>query len=874
MNINDIIARSESLRKETALNAIDPERVGSIMSDTLKWLNEFQLTSNSLGLDKIYSSVDEMNSDAAPVSDLTGKPLKAGQLAVIVASGEEDEDNGKVYRFDNPGWTYVSIIGNLNIVQKTGNSETAVMSQKAVTDYLNAGYLYKGIANPSTDPGTPDQNVFYLAAQAGTYTNFGGIEVRNELVILRTVSSGGWTRQVLTEWLTDKYNMDWGLDGVSIPTGSRWYNFGRIIAVNEGDKFLLEISQADGLVAGNVGIALLDENGDAICNADIGYFVSDTGVKQEVVQIPSGVSGISGIYVASSNTASTTMSFRVAGALEAEIKSLNLGESLPTLQSAAASDGAAFDRRFTLTRQSATMNFEKILTFHKGDKLYLELENITFDEGVSPYHVTVTWNTPSGYNLTGKLDFYAGNTLPIVKIFEIDEDIQISGVTSIFESSGSVSMDVRAAGMYKSDLYELANEVESLTNKYNIERVFKRTGVNRSNYLLELGTTLNLKSGDAIYLSFDDVELTGDGFIAMYLDQHLGLGAIQYRQGDALPKGKIYEISEDIEVSAINIQITSGTRADITVRFGGVDVVKLQMLEDKQVSVTRITATRNAADYNSIRDIIANISDAGAYHQYEIFVPKGRWFESDLYGKDFVKIIGEDMNDTVIYCDGNSTNVAPEGYYYSSDVGKPLNEISIDHKHVIFVRGENFSIENCTVEATQCKYCMHIDATGKREVTASHVIFDLKSGNNVVGIGIWASQKLNFSECYFKNETENTYDVYLHDWNNQTDISSAVFRNCLFSKSYINLGELGADVSVNVDITNCQSLAEAPTIYYHVQSTDGHSYWIDPSTGQPVTDLTLVPYSIKVNIIGTYVDSITQQYRPNYMEYIIGKLQA
>ena len=193
--LNEIIARAEALRKESYVNSIDPERVGSIMSDTLKYLNEFQLQSGSMGLDKIYASVSAMNSDNAPVSDLTGKPLKAGQLAVIVASGEEDEDNGKVYRFDNPGWTYVSIIGNLNIVQKTGNSETAVMSQKAVTDYLNAGYLYKGIANPSTDPGTPDQNVFYIATQSGTYTNFNSLEI-NESSILSN-ASGQWTSSPL-----------------------------------------------------------------------------------------------------------------------------------------------------------------------------------------------------------------------------------------------------------------------------------------------------------------------------------------------------------------------------------------------------------------------------------------------------------------------------------------------------------------------------------------------------------------------------------------------------------------------------------------------------------------------------------------------------
>ena len=157
------------------------------MSDTLKYLNEFQLQSGSMGLDKIYTSISAMNSDNAPVSDLTGKPLKGGQLAVIVA-GSASEDNGKVYRFDNPGWTYVSTIGNLNIVQETGDSETAVMSQKAVTNLIeelkNAGYVFAGIATPETNPGTPDQNVFWLASCNGVYSNFDGIVISNEVAIL------------------------------------------------------------------------------------------------------------------------------------------------------------------------------------------------------------------------------------------------------------------------------------------------------------------------------------------------------------------------------------------------------------------------------------------------------------------------------------------------------------------------------------------------------------------------------------------------------------------------------------------------------------------------------------------------------------------
>ena len=194
--LNEIIARAESLRKESYVNSINPERVGSIMSDTLKYLNEFQLQSGSMGLDKIYTSISAMNSDNAPVSDLTGKPLKGGQLAVIVA-GSASEDNGKVYRFDNPGWTYVSTIGNLNIVQETGDSETAVMSQKAVTNLIeelkNAGYVFAGIATPETNPGTPDQNVFYVASENGTYSNFGGVTLTDEVAIFSN-TNGSWVK--------------------------------------------------------------------------------------------------------------------------------------------------------------------------------------------------------------------------------------------------------------------------------------------------------------------------------------------------------------------------------------------------------------------------------------------------------------------------------------------------------------------------------------------------------------------------------------------------------------------------------------------------------------------------------------------------------
>ena len=74
-------------------------------------------------------------------------------------------------------------VSKTDIVQSTGTSTTAVMSQKAVSDAINklknAGYLYVGIATPTTNPGTPDGPVFYIASQAGTYSNFGNTEIDN-----------------------------------------------------------------------------------------------------------------------------------------------------------------------------------------------------------------------------------------------------------------------------------------------------------------------------------------------------------------------------------------------------------------------------------------------------------------------------------------------------------------------------------------------------------------------------------------------------------------------------------------------------------------------------------------------------------------------
>lgn len=73
------------------------------------------------------------------------------------------------------------------VVKTNGNNEiTGASLQQSLLSMINslgAGYQFAGIATRATNPGTPDQKVFYIANGKGTYTNFGGINVTEDEVI-------------------------------------------------------------------------------------------------------------------------------------------------------------------------------------------------------------------------------------------------------------------------------------------------------------------------------------------------------------------------------------------------------------------------------------------------------------------------------------------------------------------------------------------------------------------------------------------------------------------------------------------------------------------------------------------------------------------
>lgn len=74
------------------------------------------------------------------------------------------------------------------VIKTNGNqSITGAVMQSSLISMINglgANMQFMGVANSGTNPGVPDGPVFYIATQAGTYSNFGGIRVSTYAVAL------------------------------------------------------------------------------------------------------------------------------------------------------------------------------------------------------------------------------------------------------------------------------------------------------------------------------------------------------------------------------------------------------------------------------------------------------------------------------------------------------------------------------------------------------------------------------------------------------------------------------------------------------------------------------------------------------------------
>jgi hypothetical protein len=74
-----------------------------------------------------------------------------------------------------------------SVIETNGNQEiTGAILQNALLSIIStvgSNATFAGIATPDTNPGAPDQNVFWIATENGTYSNFNGEKIFNECAI-------------------------------------------------------------------------------------------------------------------------------------------------------------------------------------------------------------------------------------------------------------------------------------------------------------------------------------------------------------------------------------------------------------------------------------------------------------------------------------------------------------------------------------------------------------------------------------------------------------------------------------------------------------------------------------------------------------------
>lgn len=120
----------------------------------------------------------------------------------------------------------------------TGNILRDVLLE--MVDTLGDGWTYKGVATTTTNPGTPDDNVFYIATAPGSYTNFGGLSVSDgEVAILKY--NGSWAKDVtgaatkaqVTQLGQDVDDLDEAVNGLWPNLNKQFLNFAQLTSATQ-----------------------------------------------------------------------------------------------------------------------------------------------------------------------------------------------------------------------------------------------------------------------------------------------------------------------------------------------------------------------------------------------------------------------------------------------------------------------------------------------------------------------------------------------------------------------------------------------------------------------------------------------------------------
>lgn len=135
----------------------------------------------------------------------------------------------------------------------TGNILNGVLNSMVTT--LGNGYVFAGEATPAINPGTPDNNVYYVTTTPGNYANFGGINVvENELAFLTyngswekisyTIGSGGISESIVLRELYVGENLTTQQKSSNLESVAMLKSGTALLYINQPISILLIVWQA------------------------------------------------------------------------------------------------------------------------------------------------------------------------------------------------------------------------------------------------------------------------------------------------------------------------------------------------------------------------------------------------------------------------------------------------------------------------------------------------------------------------------------------------------------------------------------------------------------------------------------------------------
>lgn len=143
MNYTELMNRIEELKSRKGRGSISADETFSLLMELAEKTKAVDINAGSLTVRRVYISVAAMNADSNPVDQETGKPLKFGQLVCVCNAGDLTQaDNGKIYRYNKPGWELLRQVGDMVQFAKTEDIDVKIAQIEHEISDVNITYQY------------------------------------------------------------------------------------------------------------------------------------------------------------------------------------------------------------------------------------------------------------------------------------------------------------------------------------------------------------------------------------------------------------------------------------------------------------------------------------------------------------------------------------------------------------------------------------------------------------------------------------------------------------------------------------------------------------------------------------------------------------